>query len=621
MTEPGWQFWIDRGGTFTDVVARDPHGQLHVHKLLSRNPGRYEDPALQGIHDVLKQHRAGGAAPTIAAVKMGTTLATNALLERTGAPVVLVVTTGFADLLRIGYQDRPDLFALQITKPAFLAASVVEAAERVLADGTVRTPLDESALRVSLLQARASGIDAVAILFLHSYAHPAHELAAGRIARELGFSQVSLSHEVANEIKAVGRGDTTVADAYLTPLLRDYVDQLHARLGPATPLRFMQSNGGLTPAGRFRGKNAVLSGPAGGVVACAHVAREAGIDRVIGFDMGGTSTDVSRFDGRFERVFETRVAGVRLKAPMMHIETVAAGGGSILRFEQGRFTVGPASAGADPGPACYRRGGPATVTDANLVLGRIQPEYFPACFGPDGNAPLDRDAARARLSELSAAANAATGEARSVEETAAGFLRIANEHMAEPIKTISVARGYDPREHALVCFGGAGAQHACALAARLGMRQIVLHPLAGVFSAFGMGLADAIHTQVLPVLSLLDDDSAGQLDGAFAAEEKAGAGLLREEGFADTDIAHERSLDLRYQGVEASLNVVLDGTRPLREAFEAQHKALYGFTKPDHPIEVVALRVDSMGRTHPPATSAQPEHVREVTPERGYRRG
>lgn len=600
MTESDWHFWIDRGGTFTDIVARDPQGQLHLHKLLSRNPERYADPALQGIHDVLEgQGIDARAGLPLGTVKMGTTLATNALLERTGVPVALVVTAGFADLLRIGYQERPDLFALHIKKHPPLARHTIEAGERMCADGTVRQALLEDSLRAALAKARAMGIDAVAILFLHSYANPAHEIAAGRIAQELGFTHISLSHDVANEIKAVGRGDTTVADAYLTPLLRDYVDHLQRALGDDVALRFMQSNGGLTDARRFRGKNAVLSGPAGGVVACAHLAGLAGVESVIGFDMGGTSTDISRYGGRFERSYETRVAGVRLKAPMMHIETVAAGGGSILCFEQGRYTVGPASAGADPGPACYRRGGPATVTDANLVLGRIQPEYFPACFGPGGDAPLDPAAAYARLAELAAAITEATGIERSVEETAAGFIRIANEHMAEPIKTISIARGYDPQDHALVCFGGAGAQHACALAARLGMRRILLHPLAGVLSAYGMGLADALHTSTLPVLETWNDATLSTLEPLFQKEEATGLETLHAEGVSIADITHERSLDLRYQGVEATLNIPLHADTGMRDAFEAAHQQLYGFIKPEHPIEVVALRVDHIGHTRP----------------------
>lgn len=595
-----WHFWIDRGGTFTDVLARDPNGRVHVRKLLSEHPEQYEDAPLHAIRAFL------GAAPDapvpgerVATVKMGTTIATNALLERKGARVALVVTEGFADLLEIGYQERPELFARHIQKPAPLAEVVVEARERVLAGGAVRTPLDEPHLRAELGKVRARGIDSVAVLFLHSFAYPAHERAAAAIARELGFNQVSLSHTVANEIKAVGRGDTTVADAYLSPMLRSYIGRLQAALGEDAALRFMQSNGGLADARRFTGKDAVLSGPAGGVVAYAHVGRLAGFGKTLGFDMGGTSTDVSRFDGRYERVFETRTAGVRIKAPMMHIETVAAGGGSILGFECGRFTVGPQSAGADPGPACYGRGGPPALTDANLVLGRIQPKYFPACFGHDAKQPLDVHAARTRIGEL--AARAARPQApMSAEEAAAGFVRIANENMAKPIKEISIGRGYDVREYALVCFGGAGPQHACAIAAALGIRHIVLHPYAGVLSAYGMGIADMAHAGVRAVLAPLQREMPRHVAAAFAELEAEGAAVLKGEGFASGEILCVRSLDLRYKGTESAINVPLSPDTDPEKAFVERHRARYGFVKPGHPIELVNLRVESVGLTPKP---------------------
>jgi 5-oxoprolinase (ATP-hydrolysing) len=593
-----WNFWIDRGGTFTDVVARDPQGRVHVRKLLSEDPEHYRDAPLQAIRDFLGvTSDAPIPANRIASVKMGTTLATNALLERKGARVGLVVTKGFADLLEIGYQDRPDLFALEIKKPESLAARAVEIDERVLADGTVRKGLDEQGVRAALETLRADGIDAIAVLLLHSFAYPEHELVVERIARDLGFAQISLSHRVAREIKAVGRGDTATVDAYLTPILREYVGRLRRALGPQVPLRFMQSNGGLADAERFSGKDAILSGPAGGVVAYAHVCGLAGFDKAIGFDMGGTSTDVSRFDGRYERVFEKVVAGVRLKAPMMYIETVAAGGGSILQFDGRRMTVGPESAGADPGPACYRRGGPATVTDANLVLGRIQPTYFPSCFGPQADAVLDPEAAHERIAALAEDIARATGTPHSAEEAAAGFIRIANENMAKPIKEISVARGYNVQEYALACFGGAGAQHACAIASALGMETIVLHPYAGVLSAYGMGLADMIHAGVEAVLCPLEDPALNTLTPHFDTLEEAGRAAAHAEGFPEDRVECVRSLDLRYQGVDAHLNMILkEGTDP-REAFEARHVALYGYAKTGHPIEVVNVRVETIGRT------------------------
>jgi len=689
-----WQFWIDRGGTFTDVVARDPEGVIHVHKLLSEDPDHYDDAPLQAIR-VLMGLGAADPIPSarIRSVKMGTTLATNALLERKGAKVGLLTARGFADLLEIGYQDRPELFALEIRKPLTLAHVIVEVDERVLADGTVRTPLSEDAVRAALRELRECGAESLAVLFLHSYAYPEHELLVERLARDAGFTQISLSHRVAQEIKAVGRGDTTMADAYLTPIIRDYVGRLRSAIAasgagknppltppvhggridslpvdgegrggvsslegcassePRTPgasdtnrirravdedapaatrgdraparraerqqgapLRFMQSNGGLADADRFSGKDAILSGPAGGVVAYAHVCRLAGFEKAIGFDMGGTSTDVSRYDGRYERIFEKVVAGVRIKAPMMYIETVAAGGGSILASDGHRFTVGPESAGANPGPACYRRGGPAAVTDANLVLGRIQPQYFPACFGPKADEPLDAEASRERLSAIAARA-ASTRRNLSAEEAAAGFIRIANENMAKPIKEISVARGYDVQEYALACFGGAGAQHACAIADALGIRTILLHPHAGVLSAYGMGLADMIHADVEAVLCPLKADTLDELGSGFARLEAEGRRTIEAEGFDATHTTVERSVDLRYVGVDTSLNVVIRDPATLRKDFEAQHLTLYGFVKEGHPIEILNIRVETVGHTDKPDEPESPCEPRAVPDE------
>jgi 5-oxoprolinase (ATP-hydrolysing) len=478
-----------------------------------------------------------------------------------------------------------------------LYSVVREVPERILADGTQRNSLVEKAVRSALVDFHMAGVDSVAVLLLHSFAYPKHERRVGELVQEAGFKYVSLSHEVVREIKAVGRGDTTVADAYLTPILRRYVGNLRTALGDDVSLRFMQSNGGLTDAETFSGKNAILSGPAGGVVAYAHVSQQTGNEKVIGFDMGGTSTDVSRFDGQYDRVFETKVAGVRLKAPMMAIETVAAGGGSILRYENGRMQVGPQSAGAYPGPACYRNSGPATVTDANLVLGRIQPKYFPACFGPDTGQSLDGYASGKRMEEISQQIESETGQSLSIEEVALGFIRIANENMAKPIKEISVAKGYDVQEYALNCFGGAGAQHACAISRLLGINTIMLHPHAGVLSAYGMGMADAIFPQVQSVLQRMNDQSLKNMSGIFKKMESAGEKSLFTERFKKASVRHDRSLDLRYEGVDAYLNVRVDSETDVLNEFETLHQQRYGFIKQSHPIEIVNARVDSIGVT------------------------
>src|SRR5579862_9028408 len=458
MTESGWQFWIDRGGTFTDIVARRPDGVLVTRKLLSANPGRYEDAAVQGIRDLLELAPGEAIDPSrIAAVKMGTTVATNALLERRGEPTVLAITRGFGDALRIAYQNRPRLFDRHIVLPEMLYGRVVEIDERVHADGTVGRTLDVEAARAALRAAHADGFRAIAIVLMHGYRYAAHEQALADLAREAGFSQISVSHVVSPLMKLVGRGDTTVADAYLSPVLRRYVERVEGALDGAR-LLFMQSNGGLVEAGRFHGKDAILSGPAGGVIGAVRTAEAAGFDRIIGFDMGGTSTDVSHYAGEYERTLETQVAGVRLRAPMLQINTVAAGGGSICSFDGARFRVGPASAGADPGPACYRNGGPLTVTDCNLLLGRVQPEFFPAVFGPDGDATLDREAATARAASIAGAVSEATGKRLDLADIAEGFVRIAVENMAHAIKQISIQRGYDATRYTLACFGGAGGQ-------------------------------------------------------------------------------------------------------------------------------------------------------------------
>ncbi|MGH6954113.1 MAG: hydantoinase/oxoprolinase family protein, partial [Alphaproteobacteria bacterium] len=474
----GWQFWVDRGGTFTDVVARRPDGHLVTHKLLSESPEHYEDAAVQGIRDILGLSPAAAIdASVVEAVKMGTTVATNALLERKGERAVLVITRGFADALRIAYQNRPRLFDRHIVLPELLYERVVEVDERVSAEGEVLVPLDLAGAEPELRRAHADGIRSAAVLFMHGYRFPEHERRVAALARAIGFTQVSASHLVSPLMKLVSRGDTTVVDAYLSPILGRYVEQVARELGGAR-LLFMQSNGGLTDARFFHGKDSILSGPAGGIVGAASVSRMAGFDRIISFDMGGTSTDVAHFDGEYERAFETFVAGVRLRAPMMRIHTVAAGGGSILAFDGARYRVGPESAGANPGPACYRRGGPLTVTDCNVMLGKIQPAFFPRVFGPGRDQPLDKEAVERLFNQLAERIRLATGNTRTPVEVAEGFIRIAVENMANAIKQISVQRGHDVTGYTLCCFGGAGGQHACHVADALGMTTVFIHPLA-----------------------------------------------------------------------------------------------------------------------------------------------
>ncbi|HUL10490.1 MAG TPA: hydantoinase/oxoprolinase family protein, partial [Candidatus Acidoferrum sp.] len=592
-----WQFWIDRGGTFTDVVARTPDGAILTHKLLSENPGRYRDAAVEGIRTLLGVP-AGLPIPAekIAAVKMGTTVATNALLERKGDRTVLVITKGFADQLRIAYQNRPHIFARRIVLPELLYESVVEIDERVTAEGAVLRPADLAAGRRDLQKAFDAGIRAAAIVLMHGYRHTPHEKAVAQLAREIGFTQVSVSHEVSPLMKLVGRGDTTVVDAYLSPILRRYVDAVAADLG-GTRLMFMQSNGGLVDARLFQGKDSILSGPAGGIVGAVETSKQAGFDKIIGFDMGGTSTDVSHYDGEYERAFETRVAGVRMRAPMMQIHTVAAGGGSILFFDGARFRVGPESAGANPGPACYRRGGPLAVTDANVMLGRVQPEFFPRVFGPDGDQPLDRAVVVAKFAALASDIARATGNERSPEEVAEGFLKIAVANMANAIKEISIQRGYDVTEYTLCCFGGAGGQHACAVADQLGMTSVFLHPLAGVLSAYGMGLADlrvmreqAVEAKLAP--ALIDD-----LERRLASLAADGRVEMRRQGIAEAQMQAIRRVHLRYEGTDAPLVVNFGSHAEIVAAFEAAHRQRYGFVVPEKAQIVEAVSVEVIGKT------------------------
>ncbi|MBM3527269.1 MAG: 5-oxoprolinase [Alphaproteobacteria bacterium] len=588
-----WDFWIDRGGTFTDIVGRRPDGTLTAHKLLSENPEAYRDAAVQGIRELLGL-RKGEPIPNglVGAVKMGTTVATNALLERKGERTLLVTTRGFRDALRIGYQARPKIFAKHIIKPEMLFERVAEVDERVRADGTVERKLDLDSVRAELERAMADGIKAVAILFMHAYRYPEHEKQVAVLARDMGFPQVSVSHEVSPLIKLVGRGDTTVVDAYLSPILRRYVatvdSELDARRSGAR-LMFMMSSGGLTAAELFQGKDAILSGPAGGVVGMAETGREAGFKKLIGFDMGGTSTDVSHYDGEYERAFETEVAGVRMRAPMMLIHTVAAGGGSILHFDGARFRVGPDSAGANPGPKCYRRGGPLAVTDANVMVGKLIPDFFPKIFGPNQDQPLDADAVRRGFAEL------AKDAGKSPEEVADGFIKIAVENMANAIKKISVQRGYDVTRYALNCFGGAGGQHACLVADALGMTKVLIHPFSSLLSAYGMGLADIRATRQQAIEESFGTKALAALKregvrlGKDAKAEVAGQGV--SAGKIETIVrAH-----IRYAGTDTALTVEAGTLAKMKSAFEKAHKARFGFIDRSKALVIEAASVEAIG--------------------------
>lgn len=595
--QPKWQFWIDRGGTFTDIVARKPDGSLVTHKLLSENPERYADAAIQGIRELLDVP-AGEAIPAdkIDAVKMGTTVATNALLERKGDRTALVTTKGFRDALRLAYQNRPRLFDRNIKLPEMLYETVIEADGRFDAHGEELTPLDLENLRKDLQAVFDDGIRACAIVFMHGYRYTKHENAAAEVAREIGFTQVSVSHQVSPLMKLVSRGDTTVVDAYLSPILRRYVDQVAGELG-GVKLMFMQSNGGLTDATKFQGKDAILSGPAGGVVGMVRTAEMDGFKQVIGFDMGGTSTDVSHYDGEYERDFETQVAGVRMRAPMMKIHTVAAGGGSILHFDGARFRVGPDSAGANPGPAAYRRGGPLAVTDINVMLGKVQPDFFPHVFGPEGNEPLDGDAVRAGFEAMAAKIKESTGQVRTPEDVAEGFLRIAVENMANAIKQISVQRGYDVSDYILQCFGGAGGQHACQVADTLGMTKVFVHPFAGVLSAYGMGLADIRAMREQAVEAKLETGALAGLDEQLDGLAVEARGELHEQGITDDKIKMLKKLHLRYDGTDTPLIVDFGDVDAIKVQFEDQHKQRYGFVMEEKPLVVEAVAVEAIGET------------------------
>ncbi|MEV7785500.1 hydantoinase B/oxoprolinase family protein [Streptomyces sp. NPDC088106] len=605
----GWQFWVDRGGTFTDIVARRPDGRLLTHKVLSDHPDPEHsgsgasrgtgstDAAVVGVRALL----AGSDAP-VDAVRMGTTVATNALLERKGERTLLVITRGFRDALRIAYQNRPRIFARRIDLPELLYERVVEVDERLAADGTVLRPPDLEALAGPLRQAYDDGIRAVAVVCVHSHQHPAHEQRIGELAARVGFPQISLSSEVSPLMKLVPRGDTAVVDAYLSPVLRRYVRHVADELR-GVRLMFMQSNGGLTEAGQFRGKDAVLSGPAGGIVGMARMSRLAGFDRVIGFDMGGTSTDVSHFAGEYERVFTTQIAGVRLRAPMLDIHTVAAGGGSVLHFDGSRYRVGPDSAGADPGPACYRRGGPLTVTDANVMLGRIQPAHFPTVFGPDGGRPLDDVLVRDRFTALAHEIHERTGDDRTPEQVAEGYLQIAVANIAGAVKRISVQKGHDITRYALTTFGGAGGQHACMVADSLGIRTVLVPPMAGVLSALGIGLADTTAMRERSVEAPLEPGAMPGVHRTAVDLETAARAELLAEDVPEERIEVTRRAQLRYDGTDTALTVELTEPATMRRAFEERHRATYSFTL-DRPIVVEALSVEATGITEPPDLSA-----------------
>ena len=589
-----WDFWIDRGGTFTDVIGRDPRGRLHLMKLLSESSA-YSDAAVEGVRRLLGLGSSESIpAGAIRAVKMGTTVATNALLERRGERTLLVTTRGFRDALEIGYQARPRIFARAIEKPGQLYSDVIEIDERVLADGTVEAAPDPDAVSSALAEARGRGFDAVAIVFMHAYRYPAHERIVGAIARALGFAQVSESHVASALIKLVSRGDTTVVDAYLTPILARYVGQVSRDLDverTGARVMFMMSSGGLTSAKLFAGKDAILSGPAGGVVAMARTGVSAGFKRVIGFDMGGTSTDVAHFDGQFERAFETEVAGVRMRAPMMKIHTVAAGGGSILSFDGARFRVGPDSAGADPGPACYRRGGPLAVTDANLMTGKLIPDFFPKVFGPRGDEPLDERTVRERFAALARD----IGDGRSAEAVADGFLSIAVAKMAEAIKTISVARGYDVTRYALNCFGGAGGQHACDVADALAITTVLIHPLSSLLSAYGMGLADITAERAQGVEEPLDVGALARVDLIADALADAAVSEVEGQGVAREAIKVHRRAQLRYAGSDTTIEVALATPAAMRRAFERVHKSRFGFVDRAKAIAIEAVSAEAVG--------------------------
>ncbi len=605
-----WQFWIDRGGTFTDVVGKRPDGSLVTHKLLSENPEQYKDAAVAGIRHLLGLKAGDMVTPEqVECVKMGTTVATNALLERKGEPTLLVITKGFRDALRIAYQNRPRLFDRHIVLPELLYSAVVEANERMAADGEVIEKLNESLLKTELLEKYLHGLRSVSIVFMHGYRFVQHELAAERIAREVGFTQVSVSHKTSPMMKLVSRGDTTVVDAYLSPILRRYIEQVASDM-PGVKIFFMQSSGGLTDAHAFQGKDAILSGPAGGIVGMARTALLGGHDKVIGFDMGGTSTDVSHFAGEFEREFETQVAGVRMRAPMMSIHTVAAGGGSLLEFDGARFRVGPESAGANPGPACYRRGGKLAVTDANVMLGKVQPRYFPKVFGPHADEALSYEATLEKFNEM------ATKVGRSAEVVAEGFINIAVQQMANAIKKISVARGYDVTRYTLQCFGGAGGQHACLVADALGMTRVFIHPLAGVLSAYGMGLADQNVIREQAVEVRLSQEALVDIGKKLTTLTNAARSELERQQVSKGQVVVHQRVHVKYEGTDTALIVPLGDLQSIQAAFERAYQQRFAFLMQGKALVVEAVSVEAIVKGDAPAELRHALHTARIVPTR-----
>ncbi len=608
-----WQFWIDRGGTFTDIVARKPDGTLLTRKLLSENPGNYKDASIQGIRDLLGSDAQAELNPeSVSVVKMGTTVATNALLERTGEPCVLVTTEGFKDGLRIGYQTRPDLFSRQIVAPDLLYQEVVEIEQRHSASGEVITPLNAGQAERELQRCYDAGIRSCAIVFVHGYRYHEHERQVAEIAGQIGYTQISASFQVSPLMKYVSRGDTTVVDAYLSPVLRRYVDQVAADIS-GVRLMFMQSNGGLTDANRFQGKDSILSGPAGGIVGAVETSRRAGFGKIIAFDMGGTSTDVSHYAGEYERAYDTHVAGVRIRSPIMRIHTVAAGGGSILHFDGLKYRVGPDSAGANPGPACYRNGGPLTITDCNLMLGKLLPDHFPSIFGPHGDKPLSRECVEDEFDSLARSIHERAGDERSALDVAEGFLRIAVDNMANAIKKISVQRGYDITEYVLCCFGGAGGQHACLVADALGIDTVFIHPYAGVLSAYGIGLADVRAMREEAVEFALSDDLISKLEQRCAKLIDMVISEVVSQNVERDKIAIERRLHVRYEGTDSAMVVDFADADRVRSQFEQLHRKRFGFTMPRKSVIVEAVAIEAIGKTDAEINQIEPATPR-ITP-------
>ena len=587
MTTQRWEFYIDRGGTFTDVVAKTPQDRIIVHKLLSENPEQYQDAPIQGIRDLMGVAQAESI-PTaeIEVVKMGTTVATNALLERKGDRVVLLITKGFKDALRIGYQNRPDIFARKIVLPSMLYEAVVEIDERYDANGKELKPLDKPQVKQDLQAVYDRGIRCCAIVLMHGYRYTQHELEVAEIAREVGFTQISISHQVSPLMKLVSRGDTTVVDAYLTPILRRYIDRLASQL-PDTQLMFMKSDGGLVTADNFQGKDSILSGPAGGIVGAVKTCHKAGFNKIITFDMGGTSTDVAHYAGEYERELNSEIAGARMRVPVLAIQTIAAGGGSILSFDGMSYRVGPESGGSNPGPACYRRGGKLTVTDANVMLGKIHPQYFPAVFGRDANLPLDKEVVVTQFEQLAATINTAT-DRNSTPEVASGFMAIAVANMANAIKKISLQRGYDVTQYVLCCFGGAGGQVACLIADTLGITKIFIHPYAGVLSAYGIGLADLSTTKVKSIEITLTSEVMPQLESWFesiaeleSGERAKGARLII------------RKVNLKYAGTDSTLSIDFNSDLAvMQQDFATEHQTRYGFIQPEKELVIESATVE-----------------------------